>query len=171
MHLQLFTPLFVGLTLAGIAALAARSHHQVTNDGQVFKIPPATAYLMIAIGILFVGAPFWPGAAGNMGFLTFASFFWGFALFAVFFGIYLLKYRVIVGSDTVTIGAFFNKRFFPQDVEAVQLKRGSRSAELIISLRSSQKIVISGMLGDFDVLANIMTNIANGNRRGSSSSV
>jgi hypothetical protein len=171
MHLQPFTPLFVGLTLAGIAALGARSHHQVTSDGQVFKIPPTTAYLMIAIGMLFVGAPFWPGAAGNMDFLTFASFFWGFALFAVFFGIYLLKYRVVVGSDTVTMGAFFNKRFSPQEVETVQLKRGSRSAELIIRLRSSQKVVISGMLGDFDVLANIMTNIANGNRKGGSSGV
>jgi len=171
MHLQPPTPLFVGLTLAGITALGARSHHQVTSDGQVFKIPRATAYLMIGIGIIFVWAPFWPGAAGNMGFLTFASFFWGFALFSVLFGIYLLKYRVVVGSDTVTIGAFFHKRFSQQDVEAVQLKRGSRSAELIIRLRSSQRIVISGMLGDFDVLANIMTNIANGNRRDSSFSV
>lgn len=171
MHLQPFTPLFVGLTLAAITALGARSHHQVTSDGQVFKIPPATAYLMIAIGLLFVGAPFWPGAAGNMDFLTFASFFWGFALFAVLFGVYLLKYRVVVDGDTVTIGAFFDRSFSQQDVEAVQLKRGSRSAELIIRLRSSRKVVISGMLGDFDVFANIMTNIANGNRRGSSSSV
>lgn len=171
MHLQPFTPLFVGLTLAGLTALGARSHHQVTSDGQVFKIPPATAYLMIAIGLLFVGAPFWPGAAGNMDFLTFASFFWGFALFAAFFGVYLLKYRVVVDGDTVTIGAFFDRSFSQQDVEAVQLKRGSRSAELIIRLRSSRKVVISGMLGDFDVFANIMTNIANGNRRGSSSGV
>lgn len=171
MNLQPLTPLFVGLAMAGVTAIGARSRHQMTGNGQVFKFPRATAYLMIAGGLFFVVAPFWPGATGNMDFLTFASLFWVFALFAALFGVYLLKYRVIVGSDTVTIGAFFDRRFFQQDVETVRLRRGSRSAELIIGLRSSRKFVISGMLGDFDILADTLTNIANANRRGDSTHI
>lgn len=126
---------------------------------------------MIAAALFFVGGPFWPGAVGKMDFMTFASLFWMFALFAVLFGIYLLRYRVVVGSDTVTVGAFFERIFSQQDIATVQLKRGSRSAELIIKLRSSRQIVISGMLGDFGTLADIMTNVANENRRDSSSGI
>nr|GAT45557.1 predicted protein [Mycena chlorophos] len=160
MNLAPLTPLLVGLTLTAITALGSRTRHQVIGDCQIFRFPAVIAYLMFAVALLFVGAPFLPGAAGDMDFLTFASFFWIIALLTVAFGAYLLKYRVTVDGDRVSVGVYFKREFSLHDIAGATVKKGGRSAELNITLSNGRKLTISGMLADFDRLAGLVTSHA-----------
>ncbi|NII75862.1 hypothetical protein FHW84_004473 [Dyella sp. SG562] len=157
MNLAPLTPVVVGVALAAIAALGSRTRHQVVDGRLVYKFPPALAYLMFGIGLLFVGAPFLPGAAGNMGFLKFASFLWLFALFAASVGAYFLKYRVTIEGGRVSVGSYFKREFSISDIVEAKRIDGSRSAQLEISLRNGRNVTISGLVADFDSLASMIT--------------
>jgi hypothetical protein len=100
-----------------------------------------------------------------MDFLSFASFFWIITLLVVTFGIYLLKYRIIICNDKISIGAYFKQKFSTRDIVAATTKRGRHSSELILKLHTGRKIIISGMVTDFNGLAEIMTSFAQSNRQ------
>lgn len=156
MNLAPLTPLVVGLVLAAVTALGARTRHQVIGNRLIYRFPPALAYLMMGIGLLFVGAPFLPGVVGKMGFLKFASFLWLFALFAIGAGVYFLKYRITIEGDRVSEGAYFKRDFSMSDIVEAKKMEGSRSAQLEIALRNGRKLTISGLLADFDSLADLI---------------
>ena len=160
MNLTPLTPLFVGLTLTGIMLIGAREHRQIVGDAEIYKFPATLGYMIFGMAVFFVGAPFAPGANGDMDFLTFASFFWVIALLVVVFGVYLLKYRVVIEASHMSVGAYFKRQIDLSDIVTATLKKGSRSAELVLSLRTGRKILFSGMLADFDILAQRMISCA-----------
>ena len=164
MNLSPLTPLFVGLTLTGIMLIGAREHHRTVGDAEIYKFPAALGYMIFGMAALFLGAPFLPGAKGDMDFLTFASFFWIIAILVIVFGVYLLKYRIVIDADHMSVGAYFKCQIDLGDVVTATLKKGSRSAELALSLRTGRKILFSGMLVDFDTLAQKMISCAERNR-------
>lgn len=91
-----------------------------------------------------------------MGFLKFASFLWLFALFAIGAGVYFLKYRITIEGDRVSEGAYFKRDFSMSDIVEAKKMEGSRSAQLEIALRNGRKLTISGLLADFDSLADLI---------------
>ena len=160
MSLSSLTPLFVGLTLTGIMLIGAGEHHRAVGDAEVYKFPAALGYMIFGMAALFLGAPFLPGAKGDMDFLTFASFFWIIALLVVVFGVYLLKYRIVIDARQMSVGAYFKRQIDLRDIVTATLKKGSGSAELVLSLRTGRKILFSGMQADFDTLAQKMISYA-----------
>ncbi|MBD8897627.1 hypothetical protein [Rhodanobacter sp. DHG33] len=165
MSLSPLVPFFTGLTLTGVMLIGAREHHLKVGNAEIYKFPAALGYMMFGIAVLFLGAPFLPGAKGDMDFLTFASFFWIIAALVVAFGFYLLKYRVVINDGHLSAGAYFKRQIDLRDIVAANLKRGSRSAELTLSIRAGRKILLSGMLADFDSLAQTMISCAAKNQQ------
>jgi hypothetical protein len=165
MNLSPLTPLFIGLTLTGVIFIGARGHHRKVGDAEVYKYPSTLGYMIFGFAVLLLSAPFWPGAKGDMDFLTFASVFWIFASLAVVFGVYLLKYRIVIGDGHMSVGAYFKRQIDLCDIVTATLKKGSRSAELSLSFRAGRKLLFSGMLADFDSFAETMVSCAARNRQ------
>ncbi|MEO6969135.1 MAG: hypothetical protein ABI132_11880 [Rhodanobacteraceae bacterium] len=138
-------------------ALHNRSPSPPLKEVDVYKFPVGLGCLMVFCSILFLTAPFWPGARGNMDLLTFSLPFLGFAAFAFFMGIYFFRYRVVLNRETLTIGAFFKKVTKISDIAEVRFQRENRTNQLIVLLRNGCKITFSGMLGDFQSLVSTLS--------------
>jgi hypothetical protein len=160
MNLSPLTPLFVSLTLGGLMALGARSHHRIDGDVEIYKYPEVVAYLMGFCGLFFLAVPFLPGARGDMSQLSFFAFFAGFAACAVLAAVYFLRYRVTVDTKQLRYGAFGKRTVELAEILDAKVQRGSKSAQLFVQLSSGRKITFSGMLADFDSLANRMVSCA-----------
>jgi len=144
------------VTLAVVCALAARSHHQSSDEEDVFRVPSGIACLMLGFAVFFCLVPFFPGASGH---LAPGRFFWYFVPFwggAFFFALYLFRYRVIVRGGTLTTGAFRRRVISFADVIDWDLPSESKSPELWVYLNSGKKVKFSGMLGDFDDLVGLV---------------
>lgn len=146
------TPALVGATMSILLLIGGRQHRVVTDDAEIYRYPAAWGYMMFACALLFSAAPFIPGAQGDMGFLAFASFFWAFASFAVLMGVYMLKYRVVLTADDLTLGALFHRRIPKSEIVEVQLVN-TRRPQLFLKLASGSKVRLSGLLTDFMTLA------------------
>lgn len=157
MNLSPMVPALTGLTLTALLLLASREHHHSEGEVEVFKYPSALAYLMFACALGFTGLPFLPGAQGDMHFITFASPIWTMALIAAVFGAYLRKFRIRVGHRELSIGAWRRRTIHCADITAIQVTRGNGPPQMRLSLRDGERIRISGMLTDFEALAQRMT--------------
>jgi len=66
--------------------------------------------------------------------------------------VFVLKYRVRMGSHQMTFGTFIIRTINLNDIADAYVKTG-KSPELIICMSSGEKITFSGWLSDFDVLS------------------
>ena len=146
------TPVLVVVTLSILTLLGRRQHRVVTDDAEIYRYPSPWGYMMFACALLFASTPFIPGAQGDMSFFAFAGFFWGVASFAVLAGVYMLKYRVVLTAEDLTLGALFHRRIPKSDIVEVQLVNSTRP-QLFLKLASGSKVRLSGLLTDFKTLA------------------
>jgi hypothetical protein len=145
-----------GLTLTAVCAICARSHHQVSSQEDTFTISHVVGYLMIGIGLLICSVPLWPGAAGDV---SKVQFFWTFAPFwlgAFAAAAYFFRYRVIVGKDSLTCGAFLRSVVPFSEIIDFDVLQGRSSSELWVYLKSGKRLKFSGLLGDFDDLVDLV---------------
>jgi hypothetical protein len=160
MNLAPLTPLVVSVALGALMTLGAKAHHRVIGDIEVYKFPAAIAYLMGFCGLFCLGVPFLLGARGSADPLSFFGSFAAFAAGAVLAATYFFRYRVTIDATQLSYGAFFKRTIVLSDITDAKVQRGSKSAQLFVSLRVGRKITFSGMLGDFDSLAGRMVSFA-----------
>jgi len=51
---QALTPMMTSITLSVVVGICARHHHVASDSEDTFSVSPALAYLMFAIGLLFL---------------------------------------------------------------------------------------------------------------------
>jgi hypothetical protein len=144
---------FVGLVLGVVAAVAARSHHQVTDTADTFTYPRILGYFF---GIFGVSALL-PLLFQLISWHTSASYIAiGFSIFALVMALYVFRYRVIVTDEFLTIGAF-RRRVIPCDtINDWDTVPGNRSQDLLVYLKDGERLRLSGLLGDFDELVGMI---------------
>jgi hypothetical protein len=147
---QPLTPFFTSVTLSLVVAACATSHHRETDSEDTFGVSPVAGYFMLFCGVFFCLAPLLPHAAGSIPttrFFFMFSPFWSGAFLA---SVYFFRYRIVITDTTLTIGAFRRRQFSVEDIIDWDVIRGNRSSELVIYLRSGEKLRISGLVADFD---------------------
>ena len=149
-NLAPMTPIVVSLTTSLLMALGAREHHQEMGRFAVYKFPSVYLYLFLFVSVFFASVPFWPGVTGDRDSALIA--FGVFALLPLVAAYYFRKYRLIIEGSRVTVGAFRKRDFDLTDIVHSELQSG-RGAELRLQLRDGTKINVSGLVTDFDQLA------------------
>ena len=149
-------PILVPISLACVVALSRRSHRQSSEGQDVFTFPKALAYFMALIGLAFASVPLWPGAVGDADPILFYACFEGAFLLTMLFVMYLSMYRVIIDTETFTVGALFRKQYRRIDITEVKLRHGQRSSDYFVQLRNGKRLQFSGLLGDFNVLTALL---------------
>jgi hypothetical protein len=156
MHYHFLPSLLTPLTLSIISLICARSHHQASEQDDTFVLPPFLGYLMLGIGLFLCAVPFvLPGAAGDMSqwrfFLIFAPAWGGVFLAALYF----FRYRVVVTDTTLTVVGVRRHVVSFEDVVDYDVIVG-RGSELVVYLRDGKKLILSGLLPDFDELVGLV---------------
>lgn len=144
------TPIVVSLTTSVFMALGAREHHQKMGRVAVYKFPSVYLYLFPFASVFFASVPFWPGVTGDHDSALIA--FGIFALLPLVAAYYFRKYRLVIEGSRVTVGVFRKRDFDLTDIAHSELQSG-RGAELRLQLRDGTKINISGLVTDFDQMA------------------
>jgi hypothetical protein len=116
----------------------------------IYKFPSVYFYLFIGVSAFFATVPFWPGVTGGQESSLIA--FGTFALLPLFAAYYFRRYRLIIDGSKVTVGVVWKRQFEISDIAHSELQSG-RGAELRLQLRDGTKINVSGLVTDFDQLA------------------
>lgn len=150
MNLAPMTPVVVSLTTSVLMAFGAREHHQEMGGVAVYKFPSVYLYLFLFASVFFASVPFWPGVTGDHDSALIA--FGMFALLPLVAAYYFKKYRLTIEGSRVTVGAFRKRDFDLADIAHSELQSG-RGAELRLQLRDGTTINVSGLVTDFDQVA------------------
>lgn len=155
--------LVVALAFAGIAFVAARSHHDTVGNDEIYKYPSIVGYLMVGSGCFFLLIPFLTGARGDAPPVVFSLFFTAFAACAFAAATYFFRYRVVVSDTTLTYGTLGQTSVPLTDVMDSLVTAG-RNQEMTVYLRDGRRVKFSGMLGDFGSLVSTINNRRAGSR-------
>jgi hypothetical protein len=138
---------FVGILIAALAFASSRIGHETIGKADYYKFPVYLAYMFMGITVFGTWAAFLPWKDN-------ATMPWVFGFIACVFSYaaaYLLRYRVIVTDDYLTVGAFSKTQVPMANVFDTDIVEG-RSRQFIIFARGGIRIQISGMIGDLDAL-------------------
>ena len=150
MNLASMTPLVVSLATSLLMVVGAREHHRTLGLASIYKFPSVYFYLFIGVSAFFAMLPFWPGVTGGQEGALIA--FGTFALLPLVAAYYFRRYRLVIEGPRVTVGVFRKRQFEVSDIAYSELQSG-RGAELRLRLRDGTKINVSGLVTDFDQLA------------------
>ena len=150
MHWMPITPLVVSVGTSVLMAIGAKEHHQKLGQVDVYRFPSVYFYFFLFVSALFATVPFWPGVTGGQESSLIA--FGIFACLPLIGAYYFRKYRLVIDGPRVTVGAFRKRQFGGSDIANLELQTG-RGAELRLRLHDGTKINVSGLVTDFDELA------------------
>lgn len=150
MNLAPMTPIVVSLAISGLMAAGVKEHHRTVGQADIYKFPSVYFYLCISASLFFASVPFWPGVTGGDGPSLIA--FGTFALLPLLAAYFFHQYRLIKEGQRISVGAFRKREFELSDIVASELQTG-RGAELRLRLSDGTRINISGLVTDFDQLA------------------
>lgn len=145
------TPIVVSLVTSLLMTVGAREHHQTAGLAHTYKFPSAYFYTFIGLSAFFTTVPFWPGVTGVQeegALIAFGTF----ALWSLLAAYYFRRYRLVIEGSRVTVGVLRKREFDVSDIAHSELRSG-RGAELRLQLRDGTKINVSGLVTDFDQLA------------------
>lgn len=149
-NLAPMTPVDVSLATSVLMAFGAREHHQEIGRIGVYKFPSVYLYLFLFASAFFASVPFWPGVTGDHDSALIA--FGVFAFLPLVAAYYFRRYRLTIEGSRVTVGAFRKRHFDLADIAHFELESG-RGAELRLELRDGTRINVSGLVTDFDKVA------------------
>ena len=147
------TPLAVSIGLAAVTWLCARSRHLRTNSEHIYKFPLILACISALVAFLFLGLALLPGARGAQSKLIFMLELSPFCVGAATFACYLLRYRVTVKQESITVRSLRNSCIAFSEIADTDLLEGRRR-EFVVYLRGGKRVRFSGLLQDFDSLTN-----------------
>lgn len=150
MHWMAITTLVVSVGTSALMAIGAREHHQKLGQMDVYRFPSVYFYFFLFASALFATVPFWPGITGGQESSLIA--FGIFALLPLIGAYYFRKYRLVIDGPRVMVGAFRKRQFEVSDIAHLELQVG-RGAELRLRLHDGTKVNVSGLVTDFDELA------------------
>jgi hypothetical protein len=149
-NLAPMTPIVVSLATSLLMAVGVREHRQTSGIANIYKFPSVYFYLFICASAFFATVPFWPGATGGQESSLIA--FGIFALLPLLAAYYFRRYRLVIEGTRVTVGVLRKCQFDMSEITDSELRSG-RGAELRLKLRDGRTINVSGLVTDFDQLA------------------
>jgi len=138
---------FVGILIAALAYASSRIGHETIGEADYYKFPVYLACMFMGVTVFGIWAAFLPWKDNW-------TMPWVFGFIACVFsyaGAYLLRYRVIVTADYLSVGAFSKRQIPMANIFDTDIVEG-RSRQFIIFARGNIRIQISGMIGDLDGL-------------------
>lgn len=150
MNLAPMTPIVVSLAISSLMVIGAKEHHRKVGQADIYKFPSVYFYLCIGASVFFASVPFWPGVTGGDGPSLIA--FGTFALLPLLAAYFFRQYRLIIEGQRISVGAFRMREFTLSDIVTSELQIG-RGAELKLRLSDGTQINISGLVTDFEQLA------------------
>lgn len=151
--------LIVPAALSILAVLSRRSGHVSVQGAEVFTFPTLLIFIVALCSSLIGFAPFWVHfVKPEMAAPEIKDYF----LFGVYGGLgilfaaYLYCYRVIVGIEVFSVGAFSRRQFRLVDIREVKLQKGQRSSEYVVCMRSGKRLRFSALLSGFEALTTLL---------------
>jgi hypothetical protein len=160
MNLSPLVPLFVSFGLVTVKLIGRYSHHRVNGDVEIYRYPPVYAYVMVFGCVFFLAAPFFPGARGSEDLWSFFFFFASFSVSAFLAAVYLLRYRVRLGKERLSYGAFFIRTIDLAEIIDAEVRGRGNTLRLFVKLCTGRKMVFEGSLSDFGLFARHMASCA-----------
>ena len=151
--------LVVPLVLSIFAALSRRSSHVSKQGLEIFAFPGALVCFLALSSWLIAFAPLWiPIIKPQIGPPAIEDYFF-FGVFGglgMLFAAYLYCYRVTVGPEVFSVGAFSRKQFRLADIREVKLQKGQRSGQYFVYMHSGKRLQFSGLLSGFEALTKLL---------------
>lgn len=149
-NLVLLTSPMVGITVTLLMARRSAEHSQHVGTFKRYYFPSVYKWTGFCVAVLFCAFPLLPGVVGDTHPLLFYVFYYSLSIACFAGALYLAKYRLTVGSDMFTVGAFWIHTYSLKEIVSSKLVRGRKADKYFVHMRNGKAIRISGLLTDFD---------------------
>lgn len=156
MHLSTtaLIPILVTAVFIILAAFSRNEKHKFHDVDHIFSIGKAYVYTFLIMSILTPTIPFLlpiitgrvPTASDTRALIEAAAFLWSISVLSL---VRSIKYRVIVGIESVKIGSFFIREIGYSNIAKVKYLGTIADGEYRIYPNSGKSVTVSSTLADF----------------------